>query len=186
MNLVQPLLSIMLFLFFLLLCYLLLQASQRRNKIGIHAFFAGDSHRYFNYLSDRFKELIPRKIKAVSLTGEFKSNCWYRDPQEPGQINKLFGFSSLFIHRNSLRIGWRPCKEEEGVIELHLYCYVNGVRHTQLLEKVVVERPFTIQLEPRSFQQRFRYGWLCLPFFGGVMSTPRPMTIILLGEFHEG
>lgn len=50
----------------------------------------------------------------------------YVDPQTPGQWNKLPGVSSLFIHKNSQRLAWRPT--EDGRYELALYRYIDGVR----------------------------------------------------------
>jgi hypothetical protein len=63
-------------------------------------------------------------------------DAWY-DPQIYGtHTNKIAGFTldrkitintcGIWNHRNSLRVGWKPQGEEEGVFQISLYAHING------------------------------------------------------------
>ena len=61
---------------------------------------------------------------AVNDIVTLDSSCWYENPTG---WSKLVGFTSLGIHRNSIRIGWRPDKVKD-TFKLCIYEYIKGVR----------------------------------------------------------
>jgi len=61
---------------------------------------------------------------CVSNRVVLDSSCWYENPTG---WSKLIGLTSLRIHRNSIRIGWRPDKVKD-TFRLCIYEYVKGIR----------------------------------------------------------
>ena len=62
-------------------------------------------------------------------------------------INKLFGFSLGGHHqrKNSVRIGWNTL--QSGHIGLYAYCYVDGVRRWNLIDKVMLHEWVEISIK---------------------------------------
>ena len=64
--------------------------------------------------------------KSLGFTAMFHDNCLYDlNSEDQADINKLFGITSLFIHKNSARFGWRA---EGDKIRIFAYYYRNGIR----------------------------------------------------------
>lgn len=71
--------------------------------------------------------------------------CWWSPKRNPddGDVNKLIGitFGIFGIHKDSIRLGWRPDFENEGMIEILSYVYDKKT-------KAVIKRPIiTIPVE---------------------------------------
>lgn len=64
----------------------------------------------------------------LSYNVSFDKSCIYDIGSDQSDINKLFGISYGFHHKQSDRIGWRYVGEERGhhLIELLLYSYYDG------------------------------------------------------------
>ena len=65
---------------------------------------------------------------TMSYVVSFDKTCVYDIGEDQSDINKLFGISYDFHHKQSDRIGWRYVGEENGhhLIELLLYSYYDG------------------------------------------------------------
>lgn len=60
------------------------------------------------------------------------------DPRNQGDWNKLLGFTTNRIHKNSIRLGWAfdPSLGESGEVRLGFYGYLDGVRTMERLDSV--------------------------------------------------
>lgn len=136
----------------------------------------------------------------------FDSSCkYFIDGEDMMDINKLFGIafvpwylipfamiSSLFIslfsnlhHKDSARYGWR-FNINLNKFELFSYCYVNGVRKTELITTVFLNQWFDAELVINRYNYEFnvikngdefngivekthnkKIGYRLNPFFGG-------------------
>lgn len=88
-----------------------------------------NKRRPFPYLNPIIPVLI-NKNKDYSITRYFKFTetaiyRFYDDDQH--DVNKLFGFSFGWHHKNSVRFGWRPTKDLTK-IEIVGYEYINKLR----------------------------------------------------------
>lgn len=88
-----------------------------------------NKRRPFPYLNPIIPVLI-NKNKDYSITKYFKFTetaiyHFYDDDQH--DVNKLFGFSFGWHHKNSVRFGWRPTKDLTK-IEIVGYEYINKLR----------------------------------------------------------
>ena len=143
--------------------------------MNITAYFYKGKHRYSLFFLDWLRNLFPTRLKAKKIKVEFMihESCWYLDPQEPGQINKLFGFSSWLIHRNSWRLGWKPNPYHEPFEKsflLYSYIYQNGKRYEQLLKIVNANVWHTVYIP--EYELHTRLVWHCFPYFGGKLPAP--------------
>lgn len=92
-------------------------------------------HFSFSNILQRFR--LHYGIKPVTIQFSFDQSCWYPyKDQEDMDINKLVGFSFGNHHDNSVRIGWKPCFDQKGKIELYFYTYNNGKRFFTLFSTV--------------------------------------------------
>lgn len=70
----------------------------------------------------------------------FKDDVRYTtaDPRNQGDWNKLLGFTTNRIHKNSVRLGWAfdPSLGESGEVRLGFYGYLDGVRTMERLGSV--------------------------------------------------
>ncbi|MEK6879299.1 MAG: hypothetical protein AABY22_06810 [Nanoarchaeota archaeon] len=133
----------------------------------------------------------------------FDSDCYFPLREvDDYDINKLFGFSFGLHHRDSIRLGWRPSKNENK-IDIYYYCYNNGVRSFDFIcevdcfryntAKIVcdyksntfeisITKPYkhTIQLGKIKFiYPKFKIGYYLFPYFGGNKTAPCSMNIFI-------
>lgn len=72
-------------------------------------------------------------ITKIKFRFKFDKDCYYHlddasiDPDDH-DINKLYGFSFLYHHWESIRIGWLPSIKFKDMIELYRYIYNHGRR----------------------------------------------------------
>jgi hypothetical protein len=139
----------------------------------------------------RFPELSDT---SVSFIAKFDINCLYKlKGVDHHDINKLFGITSLFIHKNSYRFGWRA---EEDKIRIFAYWYNRGIRgwHDMGLvnpnesnEYVIHggENYFMFKLNDTEFFVEDTEDWCdfltfeSYPYFGGDKSAPHSMDIYI-------
>lgn len=124
---------------------------------------------------------------------KFHSNCWHwKYDIENSGINKLVGYTiGLFIHRNSVRIGWQPSKRPD-YINLYLYAYNKGILHKEFVGDVNVDTDITLVIGiykhsvsiyvdgiASDFELAYKkhYGFKCFPYFGGKSKAPHDMNI---------
>lgn len=125
----------------------------------------------------------------------FKQNCLYRfGDADDFDVNKLFGRSFGFHHKNSVRFGWRPFK---GKIAIFSYVYRNGERSINELGICDIDKKYTFQIKCKdnftlfemgdeSHKTRFGvntsgspFGYKLYPYFGGNRKAPHDIDIRL-------
>jgi hypothetical protein len=133
-----------------------------------------------------------RELKFIAV---LDSSCIYTtvNPANQADINKLYGFSDNGTHHqtNSARFGWNW---ENGVMHLHAYCYVSGVRTHKELGTVSLNLPVEcgIEVQPgryiftlngqkdtiaRTSTDTVADGYMLQPYFGGDEPAPHDITI---------
>lgn len=149
------------------------------------------------------KILLPFNYKnKVSYYVTFDESCIYKDEtNDRFDVNKLFGFSIGFHHKNSHRFGWNCL---DGKIHIYSYSYINGERiineictvNTNKEYKFIIHINgskclFTIIDEHHNLYQRIIsipiksiFGYSLWPYFGGNKTAPHKMTIEL-GETDD-
>lgn len=131
----------------------------------------------------------------------FSDSAIYKfDDEDQHDVNKLFGFSLGWHHKNSVRFGWRPnC--DLSRIEIVGYEYINGLRLSTIpicevdLNKVYKYRlTYNHQLErieywisdgdnqnatchPVSIKRKYTLGYKLGLYFGGNKKAPHDIII---------
>lgn len=92
------------------------------------------------------KKVNPDDNYIANTSYTFDPNCKYEIGEDQSDVNKLFGFSLGYHHRNSVRIGWRY---RDGNLEICYYAYQNGKRlPTKVIEKIELkENPVTVDID---------------------------------------
>jgi hypothetical protein len=119
----------------------------------------------------------------------FEPSCMYDETQTISGWNKLYGWSSLSNHSNSVRVGWQ-CRA--GKIMTGYYCYVNGSRIDGDLAEVVPGKWYDAECSYDNGNFRVRVGessksvpgakkpaiaFRGNPYFGGQSVAPHDMEI---------
>ena len=91
-----------------------------------------------------FRPLALKTLKEdTKLTFEFNDSMKVSSPY----VNKLFGLStSLDVHKNSIRVGWRYDAETD-FFELTPYIYEGGIRTINATERLYVKAGQEITIE---------------------------------------
>jgi hypothetical protein len=107
-------------------------------------------------LSNFWKRFIP-KIGAKPVKYEFNLpiDTWfeYSTPDDL-DINKLFGFSFMRHHTNSVRVGWTPDFKKEGQFTLWFYIYNGGIRTIKRFTNIKADIDYTLTI---SFVKELNY-----------------------------
>lgn len=103
----------------------------------------------FRIAKDRHKGR-PNGVRKLQLKCSFSRELHFQvrfrddvryttaDPRNQGDWNKLLGFTTNRIHKNSIRLGWAfdPSLGESGEVRLGFYGYLDGVRTMERLGSV--------------------------------------------------
>lgn len=137
------------------------------------------------------------KTKELKFTARFDSSSVYtaRNPENAGDINKLYGFSDCSSHhqKNSARVGWIW---NGAAIELYAYCYADGRRISKLLGTAAINEEVLLTISVKSGQYEFTMrnevftiergcsgdnanGYLLYPYFGGDETAPQDVHIFI-------
>ncbi|GEM_PF-5722082 len=139
---------------------------------------------------------LDRRMRFQAL---FTNSAAYvtRDPANQWDWNKLMGLSTLDIHRNSIRLGWRWVPSA-GKMELGFYGYWNGTRYDMPLAQVNLNEWVDVELTLNSRGISARVGtvswqqagtlrapwWMPIfstalrtAYFGGDETAPQAITI---------
>ncbi len=155
-------------------------------------------HRSGIFFSPTFNSYAERNIEFM-----FDSNCYFKKTTPADfAINKLFGFSFGFHHRNSIRIGWMP-SDTHNKIALYVYYYNRGIRSSQFIcdvncytyniakikcdynnnsfdISITNSENITIKLNNVGFQYpNLKIGYFLFPYFGGNNTAPCRMNFVL-------
>ena len=121
-----------------------------------------------HYSGHRFKPFFRKRKQTVEVL--FNESCKYHGTE---QVNKLFGFGSMFVHKNSHRIGWRFNLASDS-IELFTYKYVKKVRTIEHLRFVDINKKETIELKS---DKAYYLGAHYFPYFGGTVTATHDVVI---------
>lgn len=156
-------------------------------------------HYCLNFLN--FKPRIGKLDYVAKYSVCFNDNCEYDIDEDQSDVNKLFGVSYGWHHKQSDRIGWRykPTAHEREDVELVLYSYENGRRYTFPICKIEIgdvvnvamsttiyngyrriyikvgKKELTIMLKHTN--QCIEWGYTLGSFFGGNRRAPHTMNI---------
>lgn len=130
-----------------------------------------------------------------------ESSCFYgrQGNIDDLDLNKLCGISFGRHQQNSLRIGWRPNFDQEGLIELFSYVYVDGKRNFTKMADVPVEEVFEVFFRQASesewkielitstftevhtieIESGGKWGYNLFPYFGGNNTAPQEIRILM-------
>ena len=111
-------------------------------------------------------------------------------------VNKLIGISSIDIHDQSVRIGWRNTKNNR--FSLFVYYYQDGKRHTYYLtnvkpgEKVIgriVTASESVAVNVNGYGLAIAnmpkdMDWMTFPYFGGKHPAPWDMEFDIKFTYH--
>jgi hypothetical protein len=127
----------------------------------------------------------------------FDSSCIYSTlyPKNAKDINKLYGFSDCGSkhHESSARVGW---VWNGRAVELHAYCYANGVRSSKLMGSIAPGEPAAITISVQPQQYIFEWkgsktvmerscssdkieGYQLYPYFGGDELAPHDIRVFV-------
>lgn len=135
--------------------------------------------------------------KELTYKVTFSDNCLYVDNTiDKFDINKLFGFSVGYHHKNSARFGWN-C--QDGEITIFAYCYVNGERDYKKITTVKTNKEYTFKIVNMGIYYFFQItddsssieiiivnemtssiGYKLWPYFGGNNKVPHTMNIKMI------
>jgi len=140
-----------------------------------------------------------KKRKPLKYWIKFDIDCEYKtkDPKNQKDINKLFGYSFGFHHKNSVRFGWRFNGEE---LEIVSYVYRDGKRVNEWDENIYIgniecgkKYLFEIKMDDGKYflsirdekhnliginylnhgKKLFPIGYHLWPYFGGNEKAPK-------------
>lgn len=161
---------------------------------------AHESHyyTYFNKRKETNKKIAPVLLsgKQLDFTFRFKDSHEY-DYTVPdgGDINKLYGLTSVNIHKNSARFGWRFVGD--NTYEIFAYWYSNGTRDWKLLTTAKANEYLYFSVDVSGGQYYFSvnefthtvYGTKnfiparAFPYFGGDNVAPHKMFFLIAEQY---
>lgn len=127
----------------------------------------------------------------------FTNSCMYKfEGADQHDVNKLFGFSIGFHHKNSFRFGWRPIIHENK-IEIVGYEYHDGIRQPtmpicrvylnkwydcEIIYNPLIQRTYyifnkEIMFNDFKIKKRFGLGYTLGIYFGGNRKAPHDIII---------
>lgn len=151
-----------------------------------------------------FSRFTPHiNCKTLVYQVSFTSSCKYNIGKDQDDINKLFGLSFGFHHKNSARIGWR-WNNKTNRIELLAYVYRKGKRVNEwdeniiisnnielneeiILELLVTRESYLFSVDTYSgiksielkHEKLCKLGYELYPYFGGNQTAPHNIEILL-------
>ena len=153
-------------------------------------------HHYSNGFLYKLINLL-NTSKTAYFYVTFNESVIYEDKTpDRFDVNKLFGFSSGFHHKDSNRFGWNCL---DGQIHIYAYSYVNGVRIIDEICVVDINRKYRFLIETKFSNVIFTviddknnlkevtqiisgkkiFGYNLWPYFGGNKTAPKNMHIEL-------
>lgn len=124
------------------------------------------------------------------------SGLYIDDTLDKYDVNKLFGFSNGWHHKNSYRFGWNSLY---GKIHVYGYSYINGKRFSQEFAVIrpneeyrmtirvkngkciytITDSEFKINQIVVNVPSKSIYGYMLWPYFGGNKTAPQKIKINL-------
>ena len=147
-----------------------------------------NKHDTFNFIFLSRQDEMVREIC-------FSDSCYWDNPRnnDDYDINKLYGFSQGWHHKNSIRFGWMPDFNIKKMIKIYAYYYNNGERFHEYMTTIKTgENHFTsIKINDDNAELMFDNKLLIIdykrpkyflsynlyPYFGGDNTAPNDMEI---------
>jgi hypothetical protein len=126
----------------------------------------------------------------------FTESCLYKfDNEDDADINKLFGLSFGYHHKNSVRFGWNS---EDGKIAIYAYCYKLSQRYMRKIVSIPINSKhiFEINVYDAYYELKItnnegeligcaniakakttKIGYRLFPYFGGNRCAPHDVNI---------
>ena len=83
-------------------------------------------------------------IKRIKYEAIFTESCLYVfDNEDDADVNKLFGLSFGFHHKNSVRFGWN---NDGDNIAIYTYCYKQGERQIKKILSIPINSKHTFEI----------------------------------------
>jgi hypothetical protein len=124
--------------------------------------------------------------RTVRFEVRFPEEAAYRTkaPGNQADWNKVMGLSTLLIHRDSIRLGWRYLPGEDRM-ELGFYGYLAGERRTKALTRVKLGAWTLVELRMRPDGLRCTAGGSAHQEQGavGVPDSPNPTWVLRTAYF---
>jgi hypothetical protein len=121
-------------------------------------------------------------------------------PEVNDHVNKLFGVSFGFHHKNSVRFGWKA-NDTSNIITIYSYCYIDGKRIIERMCEVYPNLCYRYRITfgdhkttfeilkcasgdviCRLVQDSIKQSWFSyrlFPYFGGKSVAPKEITILM-------
>lgn len=133
---------------------------------------------------------IKRVKPDLKFSFAFTDEHRYLHEVQTTQINKLYGLTSVKIHDNSARFGWRELPS--GDFEVLIYYYIDGTRKHQQLCLVKLNEMLHFNVSTDGYNWSFncmnsngmhgisivndiKLHYLTYPYFGGTIPAPHDM-----------
>lgn len=151
-----------------------------------------------HYNTSLFERLTSYSKKSMSGYAMLTSSSWYDRTTYGTHINKLKGFSSDLLNKNSNRLGWRPSLVKNE-FEIYVYKHINGLYERgdmlrdDLICTVKADMDWAFDISPVEGENKMSYsanfsnvitdfpvdkmgaGWLMGFYFGGKSTAPWKM-----------
>jgi hypothetical protein len=148
-----------------------------------------------HYSRPRYVEMLQTNKLVFEATFD-ETAIYHFDDYYQDSANKLFGFSDCNSehHENSARFGWMWFNDR---LEIHAYCYANGVRSSQFVGIAALNEPGRYEIEIKDSQYVFRFNdnspvamergntcdkgvyYMLWPYFGGEIPAPHDVHVAI-------
>jgi hypothetical protein len=145
---------------------------------------------------NKFFRFVPFFYDTLSYDVCFTESCLYNiEDNDKYDINKLFGFSRGWHHKNSARFGWNCI---DGKINIYAYCYVDGERKYKEVCSVNILTNYQMSINDFGSFYLFSvysnrnineviieknkttsFGYKLYPYFGGNKKSPQKIKILM-------
>ena len=150
-----------------------------------------------HYCSNLFRFRLCLWKSKLTRNVIFTDSCKYDLPYPQSlAVNKLFGISYGYHHKNSVRFGWHY---NYGKIQLFAYCYVDGVRKESFICALETNEIYKLSILKTKDKYFFavsgkdvlaqksithgtnmsKIGYQLFPYFGGTEVAPHDITILI-------
>jgi hypothetical protein len=120
-------------------------------------------------------------LNEINVSFTFTEDHKYLHLKETTQINKLIGLSTLKIHENSARFGYR---QEGNKFKVYAYYYNEGVNNTFEIYEAEVNELLILKIKTGStyyfevngnvfITSGVKCKYMCYPYFGGTVKAPK-------------
>lgn len=136
--------------------------------------------------------------KKISFNVSFDESSFYQlGNSDQLDVNKLFGFSNGYHHKNSARFGWNSFSKD--LVAIYSYCYVDGVRVMRFITTININSIYKMSIKDRGDDYLFtiidpeynivqdivsktknsNFNYSLWPYFGGNNKSPQNIKISL-------